>query len=100
MQVQPILDVLQITPRDIANAAKPVAQSTSVDGERIRRTVGVPAAIQILGERRDQIGVLLAVVTQQRTQPFHHEVVNLWPIASAIKDAVHAEVLEASATVW
>src|ERR1700755_2766129 len=100
MQVQPILDVLQVTPRDVSNAAEPIAQRTSVNSERLRRPVVVPAAIQILSERHDQIGVLLAVVTQQRTQPFHHEVVNLWPIASAIKDAVHAEVLEASATVW
>jgi len=62
MQVQSILDVLQVTPRDVANAAKPIAQGASVDGERLRRIVVIPAAIQIMGERRDQIGVLVAVV--------------------------------------
>src|SRR6476659_5591492 len=100
MQVQSVIYVLQITPRDLANAAKPIAQGASVESERLRRSVVVPAAIQIMGERRDQIGVLLAVIAQQRTQPFHHEVVNLWPVASVIKDAVKAEVLEVSATVW
>src|ERR1700741_2234726 len=98
MQVQSVIYVLQVTPRDVANAAKPIAQGASVDSERLGRSVVVPAAIQIMGERRDQIGVLLAVVAQQRTQPLHHEVLHLWPIASAIKDAVQAEVLEPSAT--
>src|SRR5690349_13924898 len=99
MQVQSILDVLQVTPRDVANAAKPIAQSAPVDTERLRRVVVVTAAIQIMSESRDQIGVLRPVIAQQRTQPLQHEVVNLWPIASPIKNAVQAEVLEASATV-
>ena len=75
MQVQSILDVLQIPPRDLADAAKSVPQRALVDGERLRGVVIVRAAIQIVGGRRDQIGVHLAVVAQQRTQTLHHEVV-------------------------
>ena len=99
MQVQSVLDVLQVPPRDVANTTKPIAQSASVDTERLGCSIVIPAAIQIMGERCDQIGVLLAVVAQQRTQPFRDEVVNLRPIASAIKDAVQAEILETSAAV-
>jgi hypothetical protein len=64
VEVQTSIHILQITTADVADPPQPIAQSAAMNLKRLCGQIVVSAAIELVPERLDQLGMFGAIVVE------------------------------------